>query len=204
MNLFDFCDSGIRSWFSDGMVMYSSPDTVTTKKPVKKNKTTSYFGSAATKTLAIVVLIGGSMSASAQTTNLTSPSACVYTHIPAPGELEKNALLSSLKSIESLVDNWQGYGAPAPSKQAVAAAKQIVPSLPNITAGASAGVDGDGNVYFKLQKGEKLAYLTVEPSIMHLLVMVPGGKNIYIDDAKFNPRELPSKIRQALEHEMVG
>lgn len=200
MRTFDFDESGIRSWLNHGMVTLPPPNAPT----VLKQQAISCIGTVRTGILFIALTMGINISALAQTVNLPNQSASVCSHAPEPGYLTKKALLESLKSIASLGDNWQGQDTPAPSRQAVTAAEQIVPALPNIIADVSAGVDGDGNVFFKLQKGDKLAYLTIESATMHLLVMAPGRKNLYIDDVKFQPRQLPSKIRQSLEQEMAG
>lgn len=201
MSTFDFDGSGIRSWINRGMVMLAAPNIPTSeeKKPV-----TSFVSSARTKSLIVALIFGTNFCAIAQTVSLPNQNASACSHVPEPSYLMKKALLESLSKIASLGDNWQGQDAHVPSRQAVTAAEQIVPTLPNIIADASAGVDGDGNVYFKLQKGEKFAYLTVEPTTMHLLVIAPGEKNVYLDDVKFQPRELPSKIRRTLEQKLVS
>lgn len=199
MSTFDFGGSGIRSWLNQGMVVLSSPNA---PAPLKVNRVATFVSSARTRSVIFALMIGTNFCAVAQTVNLPNQNAFACSHVPEPSYLTKRTLLESLNSIASLGNNWQGQEAPAPSRRAVTAAQQIVPSLPNIIADASVGVDGDGNVYFKLRNGEKLAYLTVEPSTMHLLVMAPGQKNVYLDDVNFRPRELPSKIRRTIEQEM--
>jgi hypothetical protein len=109
-----------------------------------------------------------------------------------------------LENIASFTESWQREGDSPPSRQAITAAKQLVHSLPDSIADVSVGINGDGNAYFKLRNGEKLAYLTVEPAIMHLLVMTPEEKNVYLDDVRFHPRVLPSKILRTLEQKMAG
>ena len=113
-------------------------------------------------------------------------------------------LLDSLAKIRSLPADWTGYSAPAPVEKSVVAAEQILPALPNIVADALAGLDGDGHVFLKFWRGEKVAYLTVEPNLMHLFVTAPGKPNISIDAAKFQPRVVPEKIVSVLKREFVG
>lgn len=207
MSVFDFIGAGIGSWLSQGMVVTKdSKDSPTIKKPRKTSPFVSSNSSASSTrtTMSIILLVSG-ISASAITAAVELPSHnVVCSHIPEAGYLTKNALWGTLRQIASLGDDWQGQEGQAPLRKSVAAAEQLVPSLPGTITNASAGVDGDGNVFFKLQKDDKLAYLTVEPAMMHLLVMVPGEKNLYLDDVKFRPGQFPSKILRALTDKMVG
>jgi hypothetical protein len=208
MNTFDFNRSSIRSWLTQGMVTFTSSDATSSskKKPASSSKKKPAPSSVRTVLVSnfVALMLGVSIGASAETVSLPNQVATACSHVPDPSYLRKKALLESLQSIASLGDNWQREDTTAPSRQAVTAAMQIVDALPNTITDVSVGVDGDGNVYFKLRNGEKHAYLTVEPSTMHLLVMAPDQKNLYFDDVKFRPRELPSKIRQTLEQMMAG
>lgn len=204
MTTFDFSGSGVRSWLYQGMVTLKSP--ITTNSLKKKQATSNIVPNrkAQTSGLFSAFVMGISICTSVQAVNLPNLSAYVCSHVPELSSLTKQALLESLKSVALLGDNSNEDDVLTPSRQAIVAAEQIVPSLPNLNADASAGVDGDGNVFLKLQKGEKIAFLTIEPTTMHLLVMSSGAKNLYIDDVKFKPRQLPPKIRLMLEQEMVG
>ena len=211
MSTFDFDVSGIRSWLSQGMVTLASsiaPTSLKKQKPSSKKPqrgtlaATSSVGKIQTAGLFVVLMTGINACPLARAVELPNLSASFSSHIPDASYLTKKSLLESLKNIAALGDDWREHGA-APSRQAVIAAEQMVPALPNNISNASVGVDGDGHVYFKLQNGEKLAYLTVESSVMHLLVMAPGEKNVYLDDIKFHPKELPSKVRRTLEQKMV-
>ena len=110
----------------------------------------------------------------------------------------KQQLSDALHAIRKSGADWNGESIVAPAERAIVAAERILPQLPPIVAEASAGVDGDGNIYFRMKKEQKLAYLTIEPKLMHLLVMETGQPNVYVDDAQFSGKVLPPRVKELL------
>ncbi len=124
---------------------------------------------------------------------------------PAPptAALTKQSLADALHQLRRTGADWNGAKLSEPDSKALVAAEKILPQLPNFVAEASAGVDGDGNVYFRLRQGPKLAYLTVAPRTMYLLVMQSGKESIYIDDEPFK-KLLPARIKRILEDNLAA
>ncbi len=110
----------------------------------------------------------------------------------------KHSLLQSLKRLRHLKADWNGRGAAAPVERSISIAEWILPQLPDVVADAKADLDGDGNVLIRIKNGEKIAYLTVEPKVMHLLYIEPGQPNIYIDDAVVTGKMIPVDITKVL------
>jgi hypothetical protein len=116
----------------------------------------------------------------------------------------KQLLSDALHAIRRSGEDWNGVVLTKPAPKAMAAAETILPQLPNFFADATAGVDGDGNIYFRMKQGEKIAYLTVAPPLMHLLYMEPGEPNLYIDDEQFRGKVLPARIKQVLDKKLAS
>ncbi len=112
------------------------------------------------------------------------------------------ALKELLQKIRELKADWNGQGAVAPVRAAIEAAEFVLGQLPDVPMNARAGVDPEGHVFLRLNRGNQLAYLTVEPRVMHLLVTEPGLPNVYIDDAGFNGKIIPEKIRKVLNERL--
>jgi hypothetical protein len=123
---------------------------------------------------------------------------------PPTAAYTKQSLLESLQKIRTLGADWTGHSAASPVEKSVSAAQHILPQIPDVVADARAGVDGDGNVYLRLKQGDKVAYLTVEPKLLHLLYMEPGKDNIYIDDEQFKGKVLPARIKKVLKDNFVS
>ena len=117
---------------------------------------------------------------------------------PPTAALMKQSLSEAIKEIRKLGDNWNGHNAPAPAQPSITAAERLIQELPDVVAQAHAGINGEGNVYFRFTKGGKTVYLTIEPDLIHLICMEPGKENVYIDDEQFRGKKLPAAIRRAL------
>lgn len=119
---------------------------------------------------------------------------------PAPPTVAstKQSLSEAIRNIRKLGDNWNGHNAVAPMQQSIAAAERMVQELPDVVAQASAGVNGEGNVYFRFAKNGKTVYLTIEPNLLHLICMEPRKDSLYIDDEQFRGKKLPAAIRRTL------
>jgi hypothetical protein len=113
----------------------------------------------------------------------------------------QEALQDSLKKIRALKPGWNRE-APAPVERAISVAEYILPQLPDVPADARAGVDDQGNVFLRLHRGDRVAYLTVEPKVMHLVYMEAGQPNVYIDDAEFSGKILPLSIKKVLDERL--
>ena len=118
---------------------------------------------------------------------------------PLTAALTKKSLLESLKRVRQLKGGWNGHSAAKPIERSVSVAEYILPQFPDIVADARAGVDADGNVFLRFSRRDKVAYVTVEPKLMHLIYMEPGQPNVYIDDEIFNGKILPASIKNVLE-----
>ena len=127
-------------------------------------------------------------------------------HWPADptAQYTKQQLADALHAIRRTADDWTGTQYTRPTPKAMAAAQTILQQLPDFFADASAGVDGDGNVYFRMKQGDKLAFLTVAPPSMHLLYMEPGQPNLYIDDEHFKGKILPARIKHVLDDKLAS
>lgn len=117
---------------------------------------------------------------------------------PTPA-LTKYHLHQSLKGLRRLKANWDGRGAAAPIERSISVAEYILPQLPNIIADAQAGLNGDGHVFLRIARNNRVAYITVEPRTMHLFYVEPGSPNVYIDDEQFNGKIVPAAIKKTLE-----
>lgn len=113
----------------------------------------------------------------------------------------QDSLRDSLKKIRTLKAGWN-RSAPAPIERAVSVAEYILPQLPDVRAEARAGVDDEGNVFLRIHCGDRVAYLTVEPKIMHLVYMENGKPNVYVDDAPFGGKVLPESIKKVLDERL--
>ena len=111
--------------------------------------------------------------------------------------LVKQSLADVLEAVKGLKDDWNGHAAFAAARASVAAAERLLPELPDLVAEVRAGIDDERNVYFKLSKNDKVAYLTVEPNALHLVCMSREQGNVYVDDEPFR-KKLPIAIRNAL------
>jgi hypothetical protein len=114
----------------------------------------------------------------------------------------KHLLLQSIKQLRRLKADWNGHPSPQPIERSISIAEWILPQLPDIVADARAGINGDGHVFLRFRRGDKVAYLTVEPKFMHLLFIEPGQPNLYVDDEQFGGRILPARIKSILEERL--
>jgi hypothetical protein len=205
MNNFDFSRTSIRSWLNQGLVSLgdqSEQSAQQSKKPSSSRLAGN--GGSGLKVAAGALLIGMSVFAFANAETAISPGLSAYSIPINQDAIARRALMESVKTIESLGDDWDGNYHHAAKSQAVTAAEKIIQALPRMDADASAGLNEEGNIFFKFQLGAKYAYLTIEPSMMHLLMIVPGKPNVYVDNVKFNPGQVPNKIKTALERELVN
>lgn len=115
----------------------------------------------------------------------------------------KHALLESIKSLRLHRGEAMSYGAPAPVERSLTVAQYIIPQFPDVVADARAGLNDEGNVFVRFSRGEMVAYVTVEPKAMHLLVMEPGRPNVYLDDEKFGGKVIPDSIKRVLAERFV-
>lgn len=182
-----FTDAKIRDAWFDANGLSKAWEAPKEKNRPKRNV---WFASIvfAMNTLAVATLVLPPVPAQAVVMWPTGPTA----------ESVKESLRDSLRALKSLRQGWGGHEIAAPVRESLMAAERILPQLPNFFVSAKAGVDGDGNVYFRLSKGSKVAYLTVEPKLLHLLCTEPGKTNIYIDDQKFKGNTLPPRIIRVL------
>src|SRR5258708_25543173 len=141
-------------------------------------------------------LIGASV-ATATLFPISSQAVLVWPANPT-AEHTRQMLADSVQKLKAIKGDWTGYSTPAPLEKSLKAAEHILPQLPNVLADAQAGVDGDGHVYFRLRQGDKVAYLTIEPRLMHLFYSEPGKENIYVDDEQFKGKILPARIRNLI------
>lgn len=150
------------------------------------------------------MIVAVAFSAASSVTLAAPPGQVVMTWpTPATAQSAKDNLRFSLRTIKKLGKDWSGNPGSAPVRESIDAAERLLPQLPNIALDARAGVDGDGNVYLRLSKGTRVAYLTVEASLLHLFYTDAGNDNVYIDDQKFKGSVLPSRIVQVLSEKLT-
>ncbi len=153
--------------------------------------------------IAATSLIGLNVAARASTIDVPTQLSLSWPAAPT-AQYTKQQLADALHELRRHGDDWNGTEITKPVAKAMAAAETILPQLPDIFADATAGIDGDGGVYFRMKQGEKLAFLTVSPPSMHLLYMEPGQPNLYIDDEQFKGKVLPARIRRALDEKLAS
>lgn len=195
-----FSSNTLRSWFQDGVTLLITSTTQSRAAVVRKAKRTNDLA----KTFVVGVTAG--LVVATATAHAVMPVRATAIALPdsATPSVTKKALIESLQKIRALPVDWTGYSTPVPEERSIVAAEQIVPALPDFVADAVAGVDGEGHVFLKFKRGEKTAYLTVEPVEMHLFLTAPGQENIYVDGERFSPRTIPTKILSVLKREFVG
>lgn len=158
---------------------------------------------AAAVVLAAASLVSFNATAKAFTVGLPTQFTLEWPAPPAAA-YTKQSLSDALYAIRRAGADWNGTALTEPVSKSVIAAETILKQLPNFVADATAGVDGDGNVYFRLKQGERIAYLTIEPKLIHLLIVEPGRPNVYIDDEQFKGKVLPARIRDVLTEKMAS
>lgn len=180
----------VGAWQVDGLVKRVEQSG---KRVKRQSRHKEWFSSLA---LSAVLAVG---TATAQATVVVPPGQASLNWPTAPSvSFTKDVLLEGLRKLRDFHGDWLAEPKGAPNAASLTAAANIVPQIPNLFADARAGVDGDGNVYLRFRKDDKTMYLTVEPHLIHLLVMQPGQPNVYIDDEKFKGKILPTKIRGVL------
>lgn len=99
---------------------------------------------------------------------------------------EKIALLNALDYLARLEDNWNGYGAVAPSQIAVIMARHFITLLPLNRAHAN-GIepDGDGGVLLTWENNAERIILTIDGSMLHLSHERTGEPATFTNDIPF-------------------
>lgn len=62
----------------------------------------------------------------------------------------------------------------------------------------SIGIDEDGSIFLHFVQNRKHAYLTIDADAYHLLCIVPGESNYYIDDERLTGKKLPQNIQDKI------
>ncbi len=187
MNEFElFQTYDVTSWQASGVIKPIPAVATRRQRRVK-----DFFVDVATSTMLCLSIVGYNLPVD------TPAAATLDWPTRSTAALTKQSLTDALKAIKRLGPDWNGYVAPAPTQASLTAAERLIPELPDVTADARAGVDSDGNVYFRLAQGERVAYLTIEPERLHLVCMTPDKGSYYVDDEQFR-KKLPANIRRAL------
>ena len=82
--------------------------------------------------------------------------------------------------------------------ETVAATKLLLPQF-TVDAPYWFGLDGEGDLFVHWMKDGGDAYLSVEPTKLHLLIKIPGRPTVRIDDEPFDGVTLPPAIAAALQ-----
>jgi hypothetical protein len=99
--------------------------------------------------------------------------------------------------------DWNGHEAPKPDPRAIDSAQKAIGLLPDDFVSGKLGVDGEGHIYFRLERGHDEALLTIEPDVLHLRYKSPGNENQYVDDERFDGARLPEGILSLLQGKAV-
>ncbi len=174
-------------WFdADGLLRAYQKATKMAAKPRRKITFKAIVGAS---------LIAATTAALAK----TPPGQAIVTWLSAPSEASiRKSLEQSLQNLRRLKAHWNGIEAPAPIERSISAAQYILPQLPALHGDATAGVDSEGHVFLKFARGDRVAFLTVEPRVMHVVYMQPGQATVYEDDEQFNGKVLPENIKKVL------
>ncbi len=184
--------NAVSTWLEKGgLLVMSARKRKPRDRPIKTRKERFFFEVIAASVIGLSIAFTPLAKAEQTQLTLTWPAqqTSVYT---------RQSLADAIHSLKTLQADWNGHDAPAPKPESIKAAEYILPQLPNVIAEANAGVDGNGNVYLKLARGDKVALVTIEPRLVHFLCMEPGKPNVYIDDEQFKGKKLPASIKRAL------
>lgn len=187
-------ESGLirNKWFDVfGLLRADEPKPVRTNPRRRKHSFAAYCLAGAS-----VVGLNATVEAFAETP--PGQASLVWPQAPT-AESTKQLIVHSIKQLRTLKKDWNGYESAAPVERSLTAAEYIVPQLPDIVVDAQAGLDADGNVFLRLSRGNKVAYVVIEPKLMHAVVVNPGQASIYLDDEPFQGKILPARIKTALE-----
>lgn len=189
MNEFElFQKYDVASWQASGVI---TPIAMPAAAPRRRRRAKDYLVSVVASTVLCLSIVGYNLP-------VDTPAIATLDWPATPtAALTKQLLADALKALKRFGPDWNGYSAPAPAQSSLTAAERLIPELPDVAAEVRAGVDDDGNVYFRLAKGDKIAYLTIEPELLHLVCMTPDKGNYYVDDEPFR-KKLPATIRKAL------
>ena len=153
-------------------------------------------------------LLTAAIALNADYLNLSLPSTQISLAWPADGPQSseqpikydlKRYLERVLNDLDRKRATWNDQVVAQPIGDSIYAAMRIVAKLPNRYNDGKVGIDRDGHVFLHLKGHTGEAYLTVEPTQLHLLKVAKDGSNLYVDDAPFNGKKLPVEIRRIVD-----
>ncbi len=100
---------------------------------------------------------------------------------------ERFALLKALEYLRSaLEDDWNGYGAIAPTERALDMTRHFICCLPfNKTHASKMEPDGEGGITLTWQNDSERIMLTIDGSLMHLSHEKSGEETVFINEVAF-------------------
>jgi hypothetical protein len=113
---------------------------------------------------------------------------------------EKRETLDALDYIGKLKDDWNGFGAKAPTSTSLISAQQLVERLPlNFAFPDRVAPDGEGAVMLIWEWDAVLLIATVDASQIHLSrTGKTGAPDLFKDGIPFDGEFVPSLLKQEL------
>jgi hypothetical protein len=128
----------------------------------------------------------------------TSAAPTISSSIAAESARAYQGFFDGLGLLKCLDEDWNGYGASPADPAAVRAAESLVSALPYDVANPLVGIAEKGSVYFKFTRAGKRYVLTIEPRKLHLLIDSGMGQYSYLDGVRFNGKNIPESVREAI------
>lgn len=107
-------------------------------------------------------------------------------------------LQSALEELRERTEDLSEFFNTPVSRDAILAAERIAPQLPDTLPEGKIGFDEEGDVFLSFHRGDKSAFLTVEPDKLHLLVKGGGQSSRYFDDVPYHDFKIPRKVIEEL------
>ncbi|MCI0564320.1 MAG: hypothetical protein MN733_38090 [Nitrososphaera sp.] len=107
-------------------------------------------------------------------------------------------LLKAIQSLRAKTDEMSEYLDKPVSRDSILAAERIASQLPDTLPEGKIGLDEEGDVFLSFHKDDRSAFLTVEPSKLHLLVKGGGEATRYVDDILYNGFVVPNNVLEEL------
>ncbi len=114
---------------------------------------------------------------------------------------EKIALLNALDYLAKIDDDWNGYGAIAPTQRAIDMARHFITCLPlNKVHARKIEPDGEGAIILTWINDKERILLTIDGSLMHLSHEQAGQDTVYINDISFFNEDDPILPHSIIDH----
>ena len=101
--------------------------------------------------------------------------------------------------LRTSIANWDDDELIPPSLQSLSAAERALALMPDTYATPKLGMGDSGDIYFSWENAEGVAFLTIEPEQLHLLLKPYATKSTYLDQMPNDATVLENRILPSLE-----